>query len=52
MNLNLDCIRDILLETEKCGYNEPLHVSMQENRRANYYNENVQLPENLRSRLY
>lgn len=41
MTLNLDCMRDILLEAEKCKYNETLPVRQLEKILTQYYNEIV-----------
>lgn len=41
MKLNLDCIRSILLEVEKCGFNETLPISELENLLPEYYNEDI-----------
>lgn len=39
MKINLDCMRDILLEVEKCDYNETLPVRQLEERLTKYYND-------------
>lgn len=41
MKLDLDCIRCILLEVEKCGFNEALPVSELEKRLPKIYNEDI-----------
>lgn len=41
MKLDLDCVRDILLEVEKCRYNEALPISTLEKRLTKHFNEDI-----------
>lgn len=41
MKLNLDCIRAILLEVEKCDYNESIPIEILEKRLPTYYNQDI-----------
>lgn len=41
MTLDLDCIRDILLEAEKCKYNEALPMRDLEKRLPDYYDKDI-----------
>lgn len=41
MTLDLDCIRDILLEAEKCEYNESLPMRDLEKRLPDYYDKDI-----------
>lgn len=41
MTLDLDCVRDILLEAEKCKYNETLPVSLLAKRLTQYCSETI-----------